>query len=124
MSKFAPEQVYLAYILADDHLFLAGYAIHGSQDPEADWDYLRKTLSSIYGYPSESAKRPLPPTIEEIGFDGSWCEHFTLWDVDGTAIYAGVYQGSAAIFYYGYEYYTNLMDQPHNSEDEINTYGL
>ena len=123
VSKFDPSQVYLAYLLADNHLYLAGYAIRDCQDPVADSEYLRTALSSLYGAPSESAEKPLFPTVEDMGISGSWVEDFTFWEVDGTVIYEGIYQDAVMVLYYGQEYYTNLMSQPQD-QGEINTYGL
>ena len=122
VSGFDPQEVLVAYLLADDHLFLTGYNIMNSQDPEADLNYLEAALSSLYGSPSGSAEMPLPPPIEDIGLSNIDFADFTSWEADGTVILSGNYQGFVLVFYYGYDYYMNLISRLQNPE--INTSGL
>ncbi len=113
VSRF--DGVYLAYILGDRGLFLAGYSID-SEDAASDFEYLECALTSLYGPASPVTAEELAPLLN--GFLPGTHTRSTGWQAGRTGILLDAYDdGVGEILYVGLDFFPDLPDDPEAQPD-------
>ena len=103
VSRF--DHAYLAYVLGEQGLFLAGYSID-FEDAAGDYDYLVDALTSLYGPAAPEKEAEFVGLMR--GFSSGTPARITCWQADRTGILLTVDDYTIEILYIGLDYFPEL----------------